>query len=199
MGHLTYGMHVSLDGYVQTPDGGIAWSEPSAALHEWHTARQRHTALDVCGRRLWGMMRYWQDPPTADLASPQIREFAQAWQDTDMVVVSRSLSPRDVADAPRTQLWPELDPDRLRDVVRAADGEVSISGPTLAAAALRAGLVDRICAWVMPHVLGGGLRFLPDGLRCRLELIEERRFPGGEVALTYDVVTEAHGRQEDAP
>ena len=75
----------------------------------------------------------------------------------------------------------------------AADGRVTIGGPTLAADALRAGLVDEVTAWVVPHVAGGGLRLLPDGFSTRLRLREERRWPGGVVELAYDVVRAGDG------
>lgn len=186
MGRLTYGMLVSLDGYVRDAVGGFQWTEPDAQLHERFNEIQAGTAVDVYGRGMWETMRYWQDPPTADLAESAVyRGFAEAWQATDTVVVSRSLSS---VDTPRTRLWPELDLDRLRALVATSDGDVSISGPTLAAPALRAGLVDEVRAWIVPHVAGGGLGFLPDHYSTRLRLRSERRWAGGTVELIYGVM-----------
>lgn len=185
MGRLTYGMLVSLDGYVRGADGTFDWTEPDPVLHDHFTDVQRRTVLDVFGRGMWETMRYWQDAPAADLEAPEYREFAEAWRETDTIVVSSSLPS---LDAPRTTLWSEFDPDRLAALVAAADGEVSISGPTLAAHALRAGLVDEISAYVLPHLAGGGLRFLPDGDLPSLRLRSERRWPGGVVQLTYDAL-----------
>lgn len=184
MGRLTYGMLVSLDGYVRGPDGGFDWTEPDPQLHEHFTEVQERTALDVYGRHMWETMRYWADPPAADLEHPEVRRFAAAWQASDRVVVSGSLPS---LDAPRTRLWPDLDLDRLRALVEEVDGDVSISGPTTAAAALRAGLVDEVSAYVVPHVSGGGLRLLPEGFTCDLRLRSEQRWPGGVVQLAYDV------------
>ena len=48
-------------------------------------------------------------------------------------------------------------------------------------------LVDEVRAYVVPHVLGGGLSFLPDGYTSPLRLRSERRFAGGVVELVYDV------------
>ena len=58
-------------------------------------------------------------------------------------------------------------------------------GATLAAAALRAGLVDECRIFLNPVAVGGGLRFLPDGLDLRLDLLDERRFNNGVVYLRY--------------
>ncbi len=184
MGRLTYGMLVSLDGYVRGPDGDFDWTEPDPRLHDHFTEVQQRTAVDVYGRTMWETMRYWEDPPTDALERPEYRDFAEAWRATDTVVVSGSLTS---IDAPRTELWPQLDVDRLSSLVASVDGDVSISGPTTAAAALREGLVDEVSAYVVPHVAGGGLRFLPDGFTTALRLRAEHQWPGGVVQLVYDV------------
>lgn len=185
MGRLTYGMFVSLDGSVRAADGTFDWTEPTPELHEHFNEIQRRSVVDIYGRPMWEMMQYWQDPPSDDLEAPAYRGFAEAWQASDKIVVSRSLT---TIDAPRTELWPDLDLERLRTLVEAADGDVAISGPTLAAQALHAGLVDEISAYVVPHVAGDGLRFLPEGWRSPLRLREQRAWPGGVMQLVYDVL-----------
>ena len=71
----------------------------------------------------------------------------------------------------------------------AADRDLSISGPTLAAHAAGAGLIDEFHLYVNPVVVGGGTRFLPAGVRLDLELLEEHRFENGVVFLRYRNVT----------
>ncbi len=68
-----------------------------------------------------------------------------------------------------------------------ADAEVGLGGPTLAAAALAAGLVDEVRLLVRPVLLGGGLASLPLGVRTDLELVDERRFASGVVHVHYRV------------
>ncbi|MCW2590307.1 MAG: bifunctional deaminase-reductase domain protein, partial [Mycobacterium sp.] len=34
MGKLTYGMNVSVDGYIADTNGDIGWSDPDAELHQ---------------------------------------------------------------------------------------------------------------------------------------------------------------------
>jgi dihydrofolate reductase len=60
-----------------------------------------------------------------------------------------------------------------------------VSGPGLAAHAFAAGLVDECHLFVVPVVVGGGKRSLPDGVRVELELLDERRFELGFVFLRY--------------
>ena len=67
----------------------------------------------------------------------------------------------------------------------ASAADISIGGAELAAHAIRAGLVDEYHTVVVPVVLGGGKRFLPDDVRIDLELVDERRFPSGVVYLAY--------------
>lgn len=60
-----------------------------------------------------------------------------------------------------------------------------MAGPTLAAHAIRAGLVDDYDLFVNPIAVGGGLSCFPDDARVRPELLDERRFRNGVVFLHY--------------
>lgn len=66
-----------------------------------------------------------------------------------------------------------------------ADRDLTLGGPDLAAQAIRAGLVDELHLFVVPVVVGGGKQALPDGVRMKLELLDERRFGRGMVYLRY--------------
>jgi dihydrofolate reductase len=63
--------------------------------------------------------------------------------------------------------------------------DITVGGPDLAAQALKAGLVDEYHLFVAPIVVGGGKQFLPDAVRLKLELLDERRFGNGVVHLRY--------------
>lgn len=188
MGRLRYGMITSLDGYARDASGSFSWAAPGDDLHGFVNEHERAVRTFVYGRGMWETMRYWQSPPEGELTAPEHHEFAALWQETDKVVVSTTLDP---PTEPRTELWDRLDLDRLATLVRDASTDVSIGGPTLAAHALKAGLVDEITAYVMPHVAGGGLPWLPEGFTSSLELREQRAFEAGAVALIYDVVGRA--------
>ena len=60
-----------------------------------------------------------------------------------------------------------------------------VSGAELAARAFEAGLVDECHLFVAPIVVGGGKRSLPDGVRVKLELLDEGCFDNGMVYLYY--------------
>ncbi|MGH2687370.1 MAG: dihydrofolate reductase family protein, partial [Actinomycetota bacterium] len=63
--------------------------------------------------------------------------------------------------------------------------DISVGGPDLAAQAIKAGLVDEHHLFVAPIVVGGGKRSLPNDVRLKLELLDERRFGNGMVHLHY--------------
>jgi dihydrofolate reductase len=63
--------------------------------------------------------------------------------------------------------------------------DISVGGPDLAAQAIEDGLVDEFHLFVTPIAVGGGNRFLPNDVRVRLELLDERRFGNGMVHLHY--------------
>ena len=186
MGRLRYGMLVSLDGYARDASGCFDWAAPSDELHGFVNDQERGVGIYVYGRGMWETMRWWQDSPADDEpgAAPEHHDYAALWRTADKVVVSTTLDP---PEEPRTQLWPTLDLDRLATLVRESPTDVSIGGPTLAGHALRAGLVDEVTAYVVPHVAGSGLRWLPDAWTSPLVLREQRAFEGGAVALVYDV------------
>ena len=71
----------------------------------------------------------------------------------------------------------------------AATRDLIVGGPALAAEALRAGLVDECHLFLAPVVVGGGTPALPDDVRLRLELLDERRFGNGVVHLHYRVAS----------
>ena len=67
----------------------------------------------------------------------------------------------------------------------AAERDLSVGGPELAAQALRAGLVDEVSLFLSPVIVGGGKKALPDHARLDLELLDERRFANGVVYVRY--------------
>jgi dihydrofolate reductase len=181
MGTLRYGtMTCSLDGYLADADGGFEWAAPSVEAHAFVNDLVRDVRTFVIGRRMFETLRIWDSWSTGGGTVEE--EFAAIWQAADKIVCSDSLT---AVDAPRTTLEPRLTTTRLAEIVAATDGVVEVAGPTTAADALRSGMVDEVLLFVVPHVIGGGLRALPDGVRLALELTDERRFGDGAVYLRY--------------
>jgi dihydrofolate reductase len=99
-------------------------------------------------------------------------------------VYSRTLA---TASSARTRIEREFDPEAVRQMKASANRDISVGGPALAAEAIRAGLVDECHLFLVPAIVGGGKRALPDGARADLELLDERRFRNGTVHLHYRI------------
>jgi dihydrofolate reductase len=180
MGRLIYTAITSLDGYVADADGDFRWAEPTEEVHAFVNDLERGIGTHLYGRRMYEVMSYWADPP-AD-GHPIEADYAVVWQGADKVVYSRTL---EAVVTPRTRLEREFDADAVRRLT--STGDVSIGGPTLAAHAFRADLVDEVQLFLNPVLVGSGKAALPTGVRLDLELLEERRFDGGVVYVRYRV------------
>jgi dihydrofolate reductase len=194
MGKVVYLMNVSLDGYVETPDHSLDWTNVDEELHTWFNDRMRETDVSVYGRRLWEVMAaYWPTGEANPDSTEAMREFARFWNATPKVVFSNELeSVEHGARLVRGDVGEEL-----AKLQREFDGEIEVGGPTLAAQFIERGLVDEYHLVVHPVVLGAGTPFFPPGVsRLDLRLIDTRTFTSGAIYLGYEAVREDRlGRQ----
>ena len=175
-------MTCSLDGCIEDASGAFDWAAPDAEVHAFVNDRQRSVGTYLFGRRMYETMRVWDDPDAFVGDSAVMRDYAAIWQDIDKVVYSRSLAE---VSTRRTRLERSLDPDAVRRIKEAADRPIEIAGPGLATEAFRAGLIDELYLFVVPVIVGGGKRALPEGVRLDLSLDDEHRFANGTVFLAY--------------
>ena len=185
---LIYSAICSLDGYIADEQGNFGWAAPDDEVHGHVNELMRSIGTHLYGRRLYETMMYWERfeviPQQRDVSS----EFAELWQDADKVVYSRTL---EEVSTPRTTLERSFDPAAVRRRKRRADRDLLIGGATLAAEALRSdGLVDELHLYLHPVLVGGGTRALPNDVRLRLELLDERRFESGVVYAHHRVIGE---------
>jgi dihydrofolate reductase len=184
MAKLIYSALASLDGYTADDDGKFDWAMPDEEVHAFVNDLARPVGTHLLGRRMYEVMVSWE---TMDVAGepPAIRDFAEIWQTADKIVYSRTL---ENASSARTRIEPAFEPDAVRELKAAAERDLAVGGPDLAAQALRAGLVDECQLFLSPIVVGGGKQAFPDD-RLELELLDERRFGNGTVFLRYRIRT----------
>jgi dihydrofolate reductase len=182
MAKLVYSAITSLDGYVADEDGNFDWSMPDEEVHAFVNDLERRIGTYLCGRRLYEVMVAWETLHGTDSVT---RDYAQIWRSADKVVYSTTLGAESSA---RTRIERDFDPEAARQMKAAAERDISVGGPELAAQAIRAGLVDECHLFLSPVVVGGGKRALPAGVRWNLELLDERRFGNGAVHLHYRAV-----------
>ena len=150
-------------------------------MHTFINDLERPVGTYLLGRRLYEVMSSWESLALAGQSS-FIREFAEIWRAADKIVYSKTLK---TVYSARTRIERDFDPEVVRQMKTAADRDLTVGGPGLAAHAFEAGLVDELHLFVAPIVVGGGKRSLPDSLRLELELLDERPFASGMVHLRY--------------
>jgi len=183
---LIYSMITSLDGYVADDDGRFDWAAPDEEVHAFVNDLERPVGAYLYGRRMYEVMVAWETMRGLADEPPSIQDFAAIWRAADKIVYSRTL--KSVSSA-RTRIERAFDPDAIRRMKASPGPDISVGGPGLAAQALKAGLVDECHLLVAPIVVGGGNQALPDDVRLKLHLLDERRFGNGVVHLHYRIRT----------
>jgi len=182
MGKLIYGMLTSLDGYVADENGNFDWAEPDEQVHAFVNDRMRTVGTHLYGRRMYDVMQAWETMDDDPDLAPVFRDFARLWQAADKIVYSTTLESTSTT---QTRIERVFDPAAIQRLKASANGDLVLGGPTLAAEAFKAGLVDECHLYLAPIVVGGGTRSLPDKVRQPLELLDERRFDNGMVFVRY--------------
>jgi dihydrofolate reductase len=182
MAKLIYSAITSLDGYNADEDGNFDWAAPDEEVHAFVNDLERPVGTYLYGRRMYEVMAPWETDPTLADQSRVMRDFAQLWQAADKVVYSKTL---ETPSSARTRIEPNFDPEAVRQLKTQAERDLTVGGPDLAAQAIKAGLVDEWHLFLTPVVVGGGTPSLPDKVRVKLELLDERRFGSGVVFLRY--------------
>ena len=175
MAKLVYGLNQSLDGYV---DHDHQCFLPSPALFRHFIEHVRDLTGSVYGRRMYEVMRYWdEDLPDWDADD---REFAVAWRKLPKWVVSRSLK----SAGPNATLIADDFEKAIRKLKAELAGEIQVGGPVLAQGLTEAGLIDEYQLYFRPVVLGGGQPFFA-GPRPPLHLVASDLIADDLIRLTY--------------
>ena len=127
-------------------------------------------------------MAYWETALTVPDQRPFIQDFAKIWQAAEKFVYSKTL---ETVSSERTRIERAFDPEDVREMKATAGRDITVGGPDLAAQAIKAGLVDELQLFLTPIVVGGGNPSLPNDVRLKLQLLDERRFGNGTVYLHY--------------
>ena len=174
MAKLVYGLNQSLDGYVDHSEMG----PPDPVLFRHFIEQTRDSAGMVYGRRMYEVMRYWDDDlPDWDAEE---REYAAAWRSKPKWVVSRSLK----SVGPNATLIADDIEGVIRGLKARLDGEIEVAGPDLARSLTDLGLIDEYRLYFRPFVLGRGKPFFA-GPRPPLRLVASDRVGEDAIRLTY--------------
>jgi dihydrofolate reductase len=178
MGRLVFGMMQSLDGYVAGIPGGPQLPPPGEQLHRHFNDHVRRLAGMIYGRRIYELMRYWDDdqPDWGDVE----RDFAAAWRPKPKWVVSRTLK----SVGPNATLVRDDVGAFVRGLRAKLDGEIDVAGPELAGSLSALGLIDEYRLYFRPFILGGGKPFF-SGPRPPLRFVGAESVGEDTMKLTY--------------
>jgi dihydrofolate reductase len=180
---LIYSVIASLDGYIEDEAGTFDWAAPDEEVHAFVNELERPVGTYLYGRRMYETMVFWDSPPNLADEPPVFQEFAKVWQSAEKIVYSRTL---ERVTSAKTRLEREFDTEAVRQLKAVADRDLTVGGAELAAQAIEARLVDEYQLFLVPVVVGGGKRSLPNvSVRVDLQLLDERRFRNGTVYLRY--------------
>jgi len=185
MARLIYTGITSLNGYLEDSDGMFDWAEPDEEVHTFINDLERPIGTHLCGRRMYEVMAAWDSLDVRN-QPPFIQDFAEIWKAADKIVYSKTL--RSVSTA-RTRIERAFAPEMVRRMKEAAERDMTIGGPQIAAQAFEAGLVDACHLFITPIIVGSGKCALPSNIRLKLELEDERRFGNDMVYLGYRTAT----------
>jgi dihydrofolate reductase len=191
MAKLIYSAIASLDGYTADEDGNFDWAAPDEEVHSFVNDLERPVGTYLYGRRMYQVMIPWETAHTFADQRPVMQDFARIWQAADKVVYSKTL---ETVSSARTRIEPDFDPEAVRQMKAQTERDITVGGPDLAAQAIKAGLVDEFHLFFVPIVVGGGNQALPDHVRLKLDLLDERRFGNGVVHLRYATRTDGRDR-----
>ncbi len=173
MAKFVFGMNQSLDGYVDHTE-----MRTGPALFRHWIEHVRALAGSVYGRRMYEIMRYW-DEDIPEWSAEQ-REFATAWRCQPKWVVSRTLK----SVGPNATLVADDIEAAIRGLKARLAGEVAVSGPELARSLTNLGLVDEYRLYFHPVVLGRGKPFF-SGPRPPLRPVASDHMGEDVIRLTY--------------
>ena len=182
MAKLIYASNTSLDGWTEDAGGALDWAPPDDEVFASITQVMASVGTYLYGRRMYETMAVWETDPALAERSDLTRAFAEVWQAPDKVVFSATL---DAAPTARTRIERAFDPDLARALKASATSDLLVGGPTLAAQAMEAGLVDECVLYVWPILLGGTKPALSSRVRADLELVDEHRLGSGVVRLHH--------------
>jgi dihydrofolate reductase len=173
MAKLVFGLNQSLDGYV---DHQVF--APGPVLFRHFIEQVRNLTGSVHGRRMYEVMRYWdEDRPEWDTDE---RSFAAAWRRQPKWVVSRTLK----SVGPNATLIADNIEAVIRELRDELAGEIEVGGPELARSLTDLGLIDEYRLYFRPVVLGRGKPFFA-GPRPPLRLVASDLIGEDAVRLTY--------------
>jgi dihydrofolate reductase len=183
MRKIIYSLSVSLDGYMEAPDGDISWTYIDEELHQHFNEQESKTGVALYGRRMYELMSaYW---PTVEEDPSALKvevDYARIWKNLPKVVFSTTLEKVEW----NARLVKENIADEVNKLKHQAGNDMSVGGAGLAASLMQLDLIDEYRLYINPIILGGGKPMFPQvPHETKLQLVETHTFRHGVVLHRY--------------
>jgi len=186
---------VTADGYFTSPDGKLDWVVPEPQIDKEAGEGMSGRGAILFGRRTYEMFQsFWPhaledhgtapDPHMPGRRSPEIRAMAVWINEADKIVFSKTL---ENVTWKNTRLIRAFDPREVQALKKQPGPDMLVFGSgSIASLLTEHGLIDEYRFIVGPVLLGGG-RPLISGVpkSSRLDLLEAKTYPSGNVMLRY--------------
>ena len=184
MGKLVYSIIVSLDGYIEDSGGNFDWGEPNEDAHRFFNELESNTALTLYGRKMYETMSVWEHFGKQEGLPDYIMDFARIWKAGRKIVFSTTL---ESVGTSNTTLRHSFAASEIAALKEGTQGDIGIGGAGIASSALAMGLLDEVCLFVFPVLVGGGKKWITGDRLNTLRLVETRQFDGGVLMLRYRI------------
>src|ERR1041385_1663276 len=125
MGNIILTMGISLDGFFDVPNRGIAWHLVDEEFHQHMNDWLKEMSAFLGGRVTYELMAsFW---PTADqdpASTPVMVEFAGIWRDMPQIVYSRTLQ----SAGPNTTIVRDVIPEEVQALKAGMHGDMALGG-----------------------------------------------------------------------
>ncbi|MEK7811538.1 MAG: dihydrofolate reductase family protein [Pseudomonadota bacterium] len=180
-------VHLSLDGFVASADGGLGWVSITEELFDYVGQRIKQTDTALYGRVTYQMMEaYWPTAAAQPNASKHDLEHSRWYKTARKVVLSKTLADENHAN---TKIIRSHLRDEITQLKQGAGSEILVFGSPSATHALMAeNLIDEYWIFINPVLLGQGIPLFKNiENRTALRLVKSRIFASGVVCLHYEV------------
>ena len=186
MRKLILKMQVSLDGFIEGPNGDMSWiKKEDKDLWEDLFEMLESVDLFLLGRVMYPEYRdYWKQALTNPRASANEVAYARLAQKTKHIVFSKTMSD------PQWENTQIISGDVAAEVTKlkmqpGKDIQV-VGGAKLAATIMQVGLIDEYRLVINPVIIGSGKSFFKDQHnKYLLELINTKTFASGVIIARY--------------
>lgn len=184
MGKIIFSMQLSLDGYIEGPNGEFDWPIVEAELLDYFNDEIADVDTFLYGRKVYdGMAAFWPTADTNPVSNAPMQEYARIWRPMPKIVFSRTLERADWS----TRIVADDLPGAVAELRAQPDTtHLLYGGADVTATFMAHDLIDEYWLFIHPVFLGGGTRlFGPLEHRQDLTLTETRTFSSAVVHARY--------------